>query len=49
MSLIICKINVIPNWSANCFIRDAPVKTQAQIFTNIYRTLCSKCKFINSR
>ena len=26
MSLINCEINLIPTWSANCFIVDAPVE-----------------------
>ena len=32
MPLIICEINLILTWSANCFIRDAPVENQIPTF-----------------
>ena len=34
MPLINCKINLIPTWSANCFVIEAPIKNQIPtIFT----------------
>ena len=33
MKLINCEINLILNWSANCFIIDAPVENQTPKFT----------------
>ena len=33
MPLIICEINLILTWSANCFIIDAPVENQIPTFS----------------
>ena len=47
MPLINCEINLILTWSADCvyFVCNWSNKT----CNNRYKTLCSRCDFINSR
>ena len=49
MPLINCKIELILDWSANCYNLHKYCKSSSYIYNNRDKSLCSSSHFINSR